>query len=87
MARERMTLAELFRRHGVDPGALPHTSASPPDSEVRKRITQAPLQPCAACARGKFVVWVGQYGSIPSTRITLVDEAEARTLAVWPDPE
>lgn len=30
---------------------------------------------------------VGQYGSIPGTRITLVDEVEARALAVWPDPE
>ena len=40
-----------------------------------------------AVARGKFVVWVGQYGSVAGTRITLVDEVAARTLAVWPDPE
>ena len=40
-----------------------------------------------AVARSKFVVWVDQYGSIAGTRITLVDEVEARMLAVWPDPE
>jgi hypothetical protein len=38
-------------------------------------------------ARGKFVSWVGAYGATPGARLTLVDEAEARTLAVWPDPE
>ncbi|WP_327691335.1 hypothetical protein OG870_22685 [Streptomyces sp. NBC_00461] len=38
-------------------------------------------------ARGRFVSWVGKYGAIPGSRLTLVDEAEARTLAVWPDQE
>ncbi|MFK0020792.1 hypothetical protein [Streptomyces sp. NPDC090798] len=40
-----------------------------------------------AVARGKFVSWVGEYGTIPGARLTLVDEAAARTLAVWPDAE
>ncbi|MFF4909732.1 hypothetical protein ACFY2T_33285 [Streptomyces sp. NPDC001260] len=40
-----------------------------------------------AVARSKFVLWVGQNGSVVGTRIALDDEAEARTLAVWPDPE
>lgn len=31
--------------------------------------------------------WVGEYGTIPGARLTLADEAEARTLAVWPDAE
>jgi hypothetical protein len=36
-------------------------------------------------ARGKFVSWVGEFGKGPGARLLLVDEAEARTLAAWPD--
>ncbi|MFG2789113.1 hypothetical protein [Streptomyces sp. NPDC048419] len=36
-------------------------------------------------ARAKFVRWIGEYGTIPGARLTLVDEDEARTLAIWPD--
>ncbi|MER5914758.1 hypothetical protein ABT124_30895 [Streptomyces sp. NPDC001982] len=38
-----------------------------------------------AVARGKFVSWVGEYGTMPDARLVLADEAEARPLAVWPD--
>ncbi|MGW1801693.1 hypothetical protein ACWCQN_38695 [Streptomyces sp. NPDC001984] len=38
-----------------------------------------------AVARGKFVSWVGQYGTMPDARLLLADEAEAHPLAVWPD--
>ncbi|MER6420703.1 hypothetical protein [Streptomyces sp. NPDC001137] len=65
MARERMTLAELFRRHGVDPKTLPQAPASPPDSEVRTRITQAPFQPCAACGEDSATVRVRDFGDGP----------------------
>ncbi|MFD8301513.1 hypothetical protein ACFV29_04005 [Streptomyces sp. NPDC059690] len=65
MARERMTLAELFRRHGVDPDALPHAPPSPPDSEVRKRITQPPLQPCAACGEDSSHILIRDFGDGP----------------------
>ncbi|MGW3030204.1 hypothetical protein ACWDCB_03115 [Streptomyces sp. NPDC001178] len=65
MTRERMTLAELFRRHGVDPDTLPHPPASPPDGEVRTRITQAPLQPCAACGEDSATVLVRDFGDGP----------------------
>ena len=65
MARERMTLAELFRRHGVDPETLPQAPPSPPDSLVRTRITQAPLQPCAACGEDSAHVRVRDFGDGP----------------------
>ncbi|MFF4909731.1 hypothetical protein ACFY2T_33280 [Streptomyces sp. NPDC001260] len=65
MARERMTLAELFRRHAVDPDALPHAPPSPPDSEVRKRITRAPFQPCAACGEDSSHILTRDFGDGP----------------------
>jgi hypothetical protein len=37
-------------------------------------------------AHGKFLSWVGAYGTIPGARLTLVDEVEARTLAAWANP-
>ncbi|WP_189956492.1 hypothetical protein [Streptomyces alanosinicus] len=36
-------------------------------------------------ARDKFRRWVGEYGSLPDTRVTLIDEDTAGVLAVWPD--
>ncbi|MGW2724995.1 hypothetical protein [Streptomyces sp. NPDC001492] len=65
MARERMTLAELFRRHRVDPDTLPHAPPSPPDSLVRTRITQAPPKPCAACGEDSATVRVRDFGDGP----------------------
>lgn len=35
-------------------------------------------------ARDRFTALVDEYGSRPGAVITLVDEAERRTLAVWP---
>lgn len=65
MAREHMTLAELFRRYCVEPDSLPLAPPSPPDGEVRKRITQAPLQPCAACGEDSSHVRVRDFGNGP----------------------
>lgn len=35
-------------------------------------------------ARARFAALVDEYGSRPGAVITLIDEAERRTLAVWP---
>ncbi|MFF3877290.1 hypothetical protein [Streptomyces sp. NPDC001978] len=37
--------------------------------------------------RRKFSSWIGEYGTIPSARLVLADEDEARQVAVWPDEE
>lgn len=36
-------------------------------------------------ARGKFRDWIGEHGSRPGARITLVDEEVGAVLATWPD--
>jgi hypothetical protein len=36
-------------------------------------------------ARRKFTTWVGEYGSMPDARITLVDEDTGTVLTTWPD--
>jgi hypothetical protein len=36
-------------------------------------------------ARRKFSAWVGSYGTIPDTRITLADDETGETLTTWPD--
>lgn len=36
-------------------------------------------------ARDRFRAWIGERGSMPGARITLVDEEEQRVLASWPD--
>lgn len=36
-------------------------------------------------ARAKFVSWIGEYGSMPGARVTLVDEETGETLTAWPD--
>jgi hypothetical protein len=36
-------------------------------------------------ARRQFKVWIGERGSMPGVRITLVDEQEQLVLASWPD--
>ncbi|MFJ6559998.1 hypothetical protein ACIQMV_08970 [Streptomyces sp. NPDC091412] len=33
----------------------------------------------------KLAAWVGEYGSLPDARVTLVDEETGETLATWPD--
>ena len=38
-----------------------------------------------ATARDKFRDWIGERGSLPAARVTLVDEQEHRVLASWPD--
>lgn len=38
-------------------------------------------------ARDKFRRWVGEYGSMPGARITLVDEVTGETLASWPEDD
>lgn len=38
-----------------------------------------------AVARGKFRTWVGEYGTLPDARVTLVDEVEGVVLTTWPD--
>ena len=38
-----------------------------------------------ATARRQFSTWIGERGSMPGVRITLVDEQEQRVLASWPD--
>ncbi|MFE4415113.1 hypothetical protein [Streptomyces sp. NPDC056821] len=35
-------------------------------------------------ARRKFTSWVGEYGTLPAARITLVDEETGEELASWP---
>ncbi|WP_171109227.1 MULTISPECIES: hypothetical protein [unclassified Streptomyces] len=40
-----------------------------------------------ATARRKFSSWVGEYGSLPDARITLVDEETGETLTEWPGAE
>ncbi|MFE0800097.1 hypothetical protein [Streptomyces sp. NPDC058812] len=37
-------------------------------------------------ARHKFVSWVGEHGSRPGARVTLVDEETGSLLTAWPDP-
>jgi hypothetical protein len=36
-------------------------------------------------ARRQFSSWIGERGSMPGARITLVDEQEQLVLASWPD--
>ncbi|MFJ4688785.1 hypothetical protein ACIQNG_13855 [Streptomyces sp. NPDC091377] len=38
-----------------------------------------------AVARRKFIAWVGSYGSLPGTRVVLVDDETGETLTAWPD--
>ena len=38
-------------------------------------------------ARRQFSTWIGERGSMPGVRITLVDEEEQRVLASWPDTD
>ncbi|GEK04504.1 hypothetical protein [Streptomyces sp. 1-11] len=40
-----------------------------------------------AVARRKFRVWVGEYGSMPGARITLLDEERTALLATCPDQQ
>ncbi|MGW0884724.1 hypothetical protein [Streptomyces sp. NPDC002671] len=35
-------------------------------------------------ARGTFRRWVGEYGSMPDARLTLIDEEITGVLATWP---
>ncbi|WP_329472789.1 hypothetical protein OIE75_29995 [Streptomyces sp. NBC_01723] len=36
-------------------------------------------------ARRKFASWIGEHGSRPGARVTLVDEEAGRVLTEWPD--
>lgn len=36
-----------------------------------------------ATARRTYLSWVGEYGSMPDARITLIDERRGRTLLMW----
>ena len=36
-------------------------------------------------ARRKFASWIGEYGNMPSARITFVDDTTGETLTSWPD--
>jgi hypothetical protein len=38
-----------------------------------------------ATARRKFTAWIGEYGTLPGVRVTLVDEETGETLTTWPD--
>jgi hypothetical protein len=38
-----------------------------------------------ATADRKYLSWIGERGSMPDARITLVDEQEQLVLASWPD--
>jgi hypothetical protein len=40
-----------------------------------------------ATARDKLVRWVGEYGTLPGARITLVDEETGTVLTTWPEGE
>jgi hypothetical protein len=35
-------------------------------------------------ARGRFTVWIGERGSLPDARVTLLDEEAGETLTDWP---
>jgi hypothetical protein len=36
-------------------------------------------------ARRQYTTWIGERGSLPGARITLVDEQEQLVLTSWPD--
>jgi hypothetical protein len=36
-------------------------------------------------ARGKFRDWIGEHGTLPDARVTLVDEETGDVLTTWPD--
>lgn len=36
-------------------------------------------------ARDKFRDWIGEQGSMPDARVTLVDEETGETLTTWPE--
>lgn len=38
-----------------------------------------------ATARQQFVGWIGERGSMPGARITLVDTSDGRVIHRWPD--
>ncbi|NUP15414.1 MAG: hypothetical protein HOZ81_04785 [Streptomyces sp.] len=38
-----------------------------------------------AVARSKFIRWIGEYGSMPAARVTLVDEETGAVLTTWPE--
>ena len=38
-----------------------------------------------ATARDKFRDWIGERGSMPDARVTLVDEETGTVLTTWPD--
>jgi len=38
-----------------------------------------------ATADRKFTLWIGEHGSVPGARITLVDGTTGETLTTWPD--
>ncbi|MFF1547179.1 hypothetical protein [Streptomyces sp. NPDC058291] len=37
-----------------------------------------------ATARRKWTAWIGEHGSLPDARVTLVDEGTGETLTEWP---
>ena len=37
-------------------------------------------------ARDKFRRWIGEHGSLPDARVTLVDEETGEELSSWPKP-
>lgn len=39
-----------------------------------------------ATARRKFREWIGERGSLPGARVTLVDEEAGMLLTEWPEP-
>lgn len=38
-------------------------------------------------ARRQWTAWIGERGSMPGARITLVDEETGETLASWPEED
>lgn len=38
-----------------------------------------------AVAAGKFRRWIGEHGTLPDPRVTLVDEEADTVLTTWPD--
>jgi len=40
-----------------------------------------------ATARSRFRDWIGERGSMPGARITLVDEETGTVLTTWPDED
>lgn len=36
-------------------------------------------------ARSKFTRWIGEHGTLPDARVTLVDEDTGAVLTEWPD--